>query len=70
MLVVTCLALDISLQAASSVPGSDGIALLRCCCAETVDRIVQEGFDMRLSRVAAHGKGTYFSGEGSAGVCF
>lgn len=60
------LVLDPRLQAVGSAPGSDGIALLRCCCAGTADRIVQEGFDMRLvNHASAYGNGTCFSGEGS-----
>lgn len=31
--------------------------------AGTADRIVQEGFDMRLNFVAAYGNGLYFAGE-------
>jgi hypothetical protein len=35
----------------------------RCCLpAATVDLIAQNGFDFRLSQVAAYGNGLYFAG--------
>jgi len=63
---MTCFTIPLAHLSVCSVVSTQHVLHTVCVCcvaAGTADRIVQEGFDMRLTTVAAYGNGIYFAGR-------